>query len=145
VCFRIVPHVSTHDYARRLDEAKGNATGLAWLTKALAMRGSPRQPLADALGLLLDLVEMSEGPIAGASSTSTPASTSTSTPDPSRLQLALHAAVQLGMVMSSASAAGPSALLSLRARTTRVNPLWRQRLFYMAYPRLRYVCVYVCW
>ncbi len=119
-----------------LERAKRDVTSLAWLTKALAMRGSPRKAMEEAAALLIDVAgllqdddeeEAATGPAAAAAAVA-----ATAVPSPDRLALALHAAEALGWILREGTP-----ILAPRPGLTRVNPLWRQRLFHLAFARLR--------
>jgi hypothetical protein len=112
-----------------LARAKRDVTSLAWLTKALAMRGAPRKAMEEALALLIDVAGLQD---ADAPSGEDEEEAAALAATPERLALALHAAEALGWILREGTP-----ILAPRPGLTRVNPLWRQRLFHLAFARLR--------
>ena len=136
---------SSSSSSRSLATARRDVASLVWLTKALALRCAPKKSMEEAVSLLID--------VAGCA---TPAgegeAAATAEPSPARLALARQAAEGFGLILRDASPPSslPSSsssssssfsltdrLLAPRPSTARVNPLWRQRLYYLSFARLR--------
>ena len=115
----------------RLALAQRDATVLAWLTKALTMRGGPKRAMDQAVSFLIGVAGAAvEG---AASDNKEDMEGAAAEPSAECVALALHTAECLGLVLRD----GPVQVLPPRPSVMRVNPLWRQRLFYLAFPRLR--------
>lgn len=116
-----------------LEVAKRDVTSLAWLTKALAMRCAPKKSMDQALSLLIDVAGL-------VSCSSTEEGKKIS---PESVALALHAAESFAVIFrvplagTSLAASASSSILAPHPTLVRVNPLWRQRLFYLSFSRLR--------
>ncbi len=123
---------------QQADEATAtrDLTSLIWLTKALALRCAPRKSMEEAVSLLIDVV--------GCGTAAEQGGGEDEEPSPARLALALQAAEGFGLILRDPDAASMAAasslsdsLLAPRPTSARVNPLWRQRVFYVSFARLR--------